>query len=88
MSKYYIFTRAAEGYEEVNQANINIPGGKKTNYFKKIHNILSYCLSLIFFTGIEQITSMKWLTMKLYQKLTDLIFYMHIVNLPQLAVQT
>ena len=38
--------------------------------------------------GIEQITSMKWLTMKLYRKLTDLIFYINIVNLPQLAIQT
>ena len=31
--------------------------------------------------GIEQITSVKWLAMKWYQKLIDLIIYMHIVNL-------
>ena len=38
--------------------------------------------------GIEQITNIKWLTIKGYQKLIDVIIYVHIVNLLQLTVQT
>ena len=38
--------------------------------------------------GIEQITIKKWLAMKWYGKLIDLIIYVHIVNLLQLTVQT
>ena len=37
--------------------------------------------------GIEQITSIRWLTIKWYRKLIDLIIYVHIVNLLQLTVQ-
>ena len=36
--------------------------------------------------GIKQITSMKWLTTKLYRKLLNLIIYVHIVNLLQVTV--
>ena len=37
---------------------------------------------------IEQITSIKWLTMTWCRKLIDLIIYVHIVNPLQLTVQT
>ena len=36
----------------------------------------------------EQLTSIKWLTMKCYRKLIYLIIYMHNMNLLQLIVQT